>query len=450
MRKIISMLVAVCLLVSALSFVACGEDTVKKIKQYVNDAQVYVSEGLTVVDEYEANAYLSASQASVARAALTGLKTAIDEFIKYGATIKKIDWKSKHDLLELFAAVVKGADEFQSKAGPTIIAVLEALNASGVIKIANPQQLVARVSAVLHGLNIAVGLVKSRLENLDVPDEPSVQVPQARLPYSPTPLLPHSPTPSLRLRARLILRPRGRWQINPGATRGQLVSRRAARFLFLLEKFPHRLDRRPFQHLAHRVSDRLHLGRPARREKRPDAAPFPIAQSPGDRPMPHIAVLFEFPDAGEVADDVRDPAHLAREFIRREMPARLMLAQRLRQSRRFYGFQPPAESLHQFTRIDPIRPGFFIGGRAAQLTRQRPQLFKPLFIRPVACAAARADFAGLLGFDTEEINQDAPPAALRGEAIEDAQRIAAQPLVVLNARWAAQLALHALKVGFDF
>lgn len=155
------------------------------------DAQVYTNEGLTVVDEYEANAYLSADQAKVARAALTGLKTAIDEFIKYGATIKKIDWKSKHDLLELFAAVVKGADEFQSKAGPTIIAVLDASNASGVIKIPNPAQLVARVSAVLHGLSIAVGLVKSRLENLDVPDAPQTEVPQARLPHSLTPLIPN-------------------------------------------------------------------------------------------------------------------------------------------------------------------------------------------------------------------------------------------------------------------
>ena len=181
MKKIASMLLAVCLIGGALSFVACSEDTVKKIKQGVNDAKVYVDEGLTVIDEYESQNILTTAQATTARTSLNGLKTAIEAFIKYGATIKKIDWKSKNDLLNLFAAVVKGANEFQSKAGPTIIAVLEALNATGVIKVPNPRQLVARVSGVLHGLSIALSLVKSRLDNLDVPDAPQVEVPQAYL-----------------------------------------------------------------------------------------------------------------------------------------------------------------------------------------------------------------------------------------------------------------------------
>lgn len=32
MKKIVSKLLAICLLVSALSFITCGEDTVRKIK----------------------------------------------------------------------------------------------------------------------------------------------------------------------------------------------------------------------------------------------------------------------------------------------------------------------------------------------------------------------------------------------------------------------------------
>lgn len=186
-KKFASMLLSLCLLVGALSFVSCTEDAVKRIKQGVASAKVVVDEGQSIVDEYESQNILTADQAKAARTSLNTLNTAIDAFTKYGASIKKVDWKSKQDLLELFAAVTKGANDFVSKAGPTIIAALEVLNAAEVLKVENPKQLVSRVSAVLHGLSIAIGLVKSRLENLDVQDEPQTEVPQARLPYSLTP-----------------------------------------------------------------------------------------------------------------------------------------------------------------------------------------------------------------------------------------------------------------------
>lgn len=172
-KRIISIVMSMCLLVASLSITGCGEDTVKRIKQGVQDAQVYVNEALLIVDEYEAQGYISEAQATLARRILNDTKSAIETFTKNGASIKKVDWKSKQDLLKLFAAVTKGVDEFQAKAGPGIVDALEALNAAGVIKVNNPRQLVARVSAAIHGLNIAVGLVKSRLENIEVPDEPT-------------------------------------------------------------------------------------------------------------------------------------------------------------------------------------------------------------------------------------------------------------------------------------
>ena len=155
----------------------------------MQDAQLYVNEGLLIVDEYEAHNFITPQIAAAARLALNNTKTAIDAFLKYGASIKKISWKSKNDLLVLFAAVVQGVDEFQSKAGPAIVLALQALSAAGVVKIYNPQQLVSRVSLAIHGLAIAVGLVKSRLENIDAPDEPK-QEPKLDTEHTPMKITP--------------------------------------------------------------------------------------------------------------------------------------------------------------------------------------------------------------------------------------------------------------------
>lgn len=185
MKKILSITLSLCLLVTAMSFTACGENTIKVIKQGVRDIGTWVDEGLLMVDEYEAQGYITADQAQLARRILNDITTAKDAFLKYGQSIKKIDWKSKNDLIKLFAAVIKGVDEFQAKAGPTIVLALKALSAAGVVKIDNPQQLFSRVSAAIHGFNIAVGMITTRLEDVDV-EEPK-QEKQPDQPQSPPP-----------------------------------------------------------------------------------------------------------------------------------------------------------------------------------------------------------------------------------------------------------------------
>ena len=158
-KKSLALLLITLLTLSSFSQIACGEDTVKRVKQKVTDLAIYTDAGLQLADDFEREKVLSPEQAGVARAALEQVKGALQVFIDRAKGYTKFDAGSKAELAGLFADVAAGVREVMTKAKPLIVAAI------GALGVAHAERLLSKANTLLVAMETSARLIESRLGN---------------------------------------------------------------------------------------------------------------------------------------------------------------------------------------------------------------------------------------------------------------------------------------------
>ena len=158
-NRIVTIVLSFVLLANVCAFTGCDENTVKVIKQKVSDLQIYTDSGLQLVADFQSQGILKEDQAQLAKEVLTQIKNATAIFIDHAKGYTKIDASSKAQLYRLFVDVVSGVRDFQSKAGPVIVAALKALG------VGEADELMGKVSVIMNVIVTAARIIESRLIN---------------------------------------------------------------------------------------------------------------------------------------------------------------------------------------------------------------------------------------------------------------------------------------------
>lgn len=166
-KKITSMLLTTCLMVASLSFVGCGEDAVRAVKDKANDLIVYADIGIKGLQEFKASVALEgdfATYETEAEKLLGELRDTTLVLVNETQGITKFDKSNRQDLFNAFQAVMKILEKLKPKIGFIVEKAIAYLNAKGVTNIRDPQAIVRRVEFALSIITGGANIINNRLK----------------------------------------------------------------------------------------------------------------------------------------------------------------------------------------------------------------------------------------------------------------------------------------------
>lgn len=165
-KRSLSVLLSVCLLAASLSFTACGEDDVRKVREAAQRLVIYSDTGIKALQELKASVKLEGKFGEVeeqAETALVEMRDATLLFVDKAKSFTKIDVKNRADLAKLFEAVTDVLVKLKPKIAIVVNAAITYLNSQGITNIRDPEAVIRRVNFALDVLDTSAKLIAVKL-----------------------------------------------------------------------------------------------------------------------------------------------------------------------------------------------------------------------------------------------------------------------------------------------
>jgi hypothetical protein len=166
LKRSLSALLAVCLLVVSLSFTACSEDEVRLFKEKANNLVVYSDLGKKALQEFKTSVPLEGKFAEYLQEAESGLDELRDATLAVVDQAKgftKFDKTNRSDLAKAFQAVMNVLDKLKPKIGIIVNAGIVYLNAKGITNIKDPEAVIRRINFALSILTGSAQIISNKL-----------------------------------------------------------------------------------------------------------------------------------------------------------------------------------------------------------------------------------------------------------------------------------------------
>jgi hypothetical protein len=166
LKRGMSALLTICLLVVSMSFTACSEDQVRLLKEKANNLVVYSDLSIQALQEFKGTIQLDGKFAEYEQEAekwLGELRDATLVVIEQAKGITKFDKKSRTDLATAFSAVMKILEKLKPKIKEIVEIGIAYLNERGITNIKDPDAVVRRINFALNILTGSAKLIENKL-----------------------------------------------------------------------------------------------------------------------------------------------------------------------------------------------------------------------------------------------------------------------------------------------
>jgi hypothetical protein len=165
LKRIMSAVLAVCLLAASLNFTACDNDSVRKTREAAERLVIYSDLGINSIQELKVQGALVGFEEAEAAAtqALTEIRDSTKVFVEKAMTFTKFDASSRADLAKMFVAVTDALQKLKPNVLLIATKVIEELNRRSITNIQDPQKIVSKINMALNILDASARLIQSRI-----------------------------------------------------------------------------------------------------------------------------------------------------------------------------------------------------------------------------------------------------------------------------------------------
>jgi hypothetical protein len=164
-RKLLSILLSVCILTAPIVLTSCDGDSVRKTREAAERLVIYSDLSINSIAELKTQGALVGFEEAEAAAtqALVEIRDATKVFVEKAMTFTKFDAASRADLAKLFVAVTDALQKLKPKVLLIATRVIEELNRRGITNIQEPKKIVSRINLALNFLDTSARLIQSRI-----------------------------------------------------------------------------------------------------------------------------------------------------------------------------------------------------------------------------------------------------------------------------------------------